>query len=354
MARVQSDKFEAFAAYEAKGKIKDFSYKPIPLKPTEVELRVESCGVCHSDLHQVHNDWGIAAYPLVPGHEIVGIVEKVGSEVKELKVGMRVGVGPQTGSCESCHQCERGEQQMCAKKVKSYNTKTGDQDQPYTYGGFSKRMRTSAKWAFPIPEGIPPNLAGPLLCAGITTWTPFVYNKVKKGDKVGILGFGGLGHMAVQFAAKMGCETYVITRSPDKKKEAEKFGAKGFIVSTDAKAMAEHHRTFDFLLSTISGGGVKWEDFFALLKPDSTLCTVGLPPEMSFRPNLLVGNRLSLTGCYLASHSEVIKMLDFCAKHKVFPQTEELEMNSENANKALDKIEKNAVRYRMVLVNKAL
>eukprot|EP00466_Bigelowiella_natans_P013239 jgi/Bigna1/75314/fgenesh1_pg.34_\ len=335
-------KFQAFAAYEAKGEIKDFSYVPISLKPDEVELRVESCGVCHSDLHQVHNDWGGANYPLVPGHEIVGTVEKIGAEVKELKVGMRVGVGPQTGSCESCHDCGRGEEQLCSAKIKSYNTATGDSQQPYTYGGFSKRLRVRAKWAFPIPEEIPSEYAGPLLCAGITTWTPFVHNKVRSGQKVGICGFGGLGHMAVQFAAKMGCKTYVITRSPNKKKEAEKFGATGFIISADEmlysndttlpeKQMHSHARSFDFLLSTISGDGVVYEDFFKLLRPDGLdgLFTY----DVKLMPNLLVVNRLTFCGSYLASHSEIKNMLQFCAKHKVLPQIETLKMTAENANK---------------------
>jgi len=278
-------------------------------------------------------------------------VENIGAEVKDLKVGMRVGVGPQTGSCESCHECGRGEEQLCPKKIKSYNTATGDSQQPYTYGGFSKRLRVRAKWAFPIPEEIPAEYAGPLLCAGITTWTPFVHNKIRKGQKVGICGFGGLGHMAVQFAAKMGCETYVITRSLNKKKEAEKFGASGFIVSTDEKQMHSHVRSFDFLLSTISGDGVVYEEFFKLLRPDGIFCCVGLPPKISFKPNLLVVNRLTFCGSYLASHSDIKSMLQFCAKHKVLPQIETLKMTAENANKALEKIAKNSVRYRMVLVN---
>ncbi|GAB5355145.1 hypothetical protein AAMO2058_000181100 [Amorphochlora amoebiformis] len=345
-------KFKAFAAYEAKGSIKDFEYVPIPLKDDEVEIRVESCGVCHSDLHQVHNDWGGASFPLVPGHEIVGIVESLGKGVTTLKEGMRVGVGPQTGSCGICQDCKRGAQQLCKKKLKSYNTPTGDKLQPHTYGGFSERLRVKAHWAFPIPSGIPPNKVGPLLCAGITTWSPFVHYKVKKGDKVGICGFGGLGHMAVQFAAKLGCKTYVITRSPNKKPEAEKFGAAGFIVSTDEKQLASHKDSFDFLLSTISGPGVKWEQFLNLLKPDGKLCCVGLPPSMTFRPNALVVKRLTICGSYLASHSEIKSMLDFCDKYKVYPQTEELEMNAKNANEALEKVGKNTVRYRMVLVNK--
>jgi len=345
------EEFVAYAAYEAKGKIKNFKYTPIELKSDEVQLRVESCGVCHSDLHQIHNDWGGAKFPLVVGHEIVGIVEKIGSEVKDLNVGMRVGVGPQTGCCNSCHDCDRGEEQLCSKKIKSYNTPTGDPKQPHTYGGFSKNLRVKAQWAFPIPDGIPPKQAGPLLCAGITTWTPFVYNKIGKGMKVGICGFGGLGHMAVQFAAKLGCQTYVITRSPNKKAEAEKFGATGFIVSTDKKQMAEHARSFDFLLSTISGDGVVWEEFFGLLRPDGKLCCVGLPPKITFKPNILVCNRLTFCGSYLASRSDIINMLKFCSENKVFPQIETLPMNAENSNKALEKVEKNQVRYRMVLYN---
>ncbi len=346
---MSEQKFAAYAAYEAKGPIKDFSYTPIPLKDDEVEIKVLACGVCHSDLHQVDNDWGIANYPLVPGHEIIGVVEGAGSAVKELKVGDRVGVGPQTGSCNDCHDCKRGEEMLCSTKCKSYNSKTGDERQPYTYGGFSKRMRTKAQWAFKIPDAIPTNQAGPLLCAGITTWTPFVHNKVKRGDRVGVCGFGGLGHMAVQFAAKMGCETYVITRSKNKEAEAKKFGATGFIISPDEKQMASYARSFDFLLCTISAN-MMWEPYFKLLRPDGKLCTVGLPPTISFRPNILVANRLTLCGSYLASNKEIKNMLQFCAKNNVLPQCEYLKMSAENANAALQRIQKNLPRYRVVLV----
>jgi len=351
MSESQDTKYKAFAVYQAGGEVKDFEYTPIPLKDDEVEIAIECCGVCHSDLHQQHNDWKVANYPLVVGHEIIGQIVSVGSAVKGLAVGQRVGVGPQTGSCGDCRECNRKEEQFCGKKLKSYNTATGDVAQPHTYGGFAEYIRVRGDWAFPIPDGLDSVKASPLLCAGITTWTPFVYNKIGKGDKVGIIGIGGLGHVAVQFANKLGCDVTAISSSASKADEAKKLGAHHFLAMNDAQAVQAAKNSFDFLLCTVSADGVNWNSYFDLLRPDGTLCTVGLPNNISFNPMRMVGNRLKLTGSYLANNEDINNMLKFCAENKIEAMTESLEMNAENASKALKKVEENTPRFRVVLVN---
>jgi len=342
------DLYSAFAIMEQGGPVKDFTYTPIPLRPDEVEIKIAACGVCHSDLHQQNNDWRIAKYPLVVGHEIIGHVINVGSEVSELKKGQRVGVGPQTGNCGNCSECHRGQQQFCPTKDKSYNSATGNDKQPMTYGGFAEKIRVKAAWVFPIPDGLPTNQAAPLLCAGVTTWTPFVRYGVTIGSKVGIVGLGGLGHVGLQFAVKMGCDTYAISTSPSKAEEAKGYGA-GFINSKEAKDLEAHKGSFDFLLSTISANGVNWNQYLDLLRPDGKLCMVGLPGDFSVSPGKIVCRRLTVCGSYLANNQEIRDMLKFCAAHDITAAVEVLPMTAENCNVALAKIHNNSVRYRMVL-----
>jgi len=352
MAKDKMDQtYAAFAVMKQGGPVQEFTYIPIDLRPDEVEVKIEACGVCHSDLHQQNNDWGIAKYPLVVGHEIIGHVINVGSEVpSELKMGDRVGVGPQTGSCLSCRECFRGEPQHCPKKDKSYNTPTGNDTQPMTFGGFAEKIRVKAAWAFPIPDGLPTVQAAPLLCAGVTTWTPFVRYNVTIGSKVGIVGFGGLGHVALQFAVKMGCDAYAISTSPNKRDEAKAYGA-GFINTKEAQDLETHKGSFDFLLSTISANGVNWDMYLDLLRPDGNLCMVGLPSDFTATPMKIVGKRLTISGSFLANNQEIRRMLQFCARNNITAKTEELPMTVENCNLALKKIHENSVRYRMVLRN---
>jgi uncharacterized zinc-type alcohol dehydrogenase-like protein len=346
--------YNAFAVHKAGEAVKPWTYQPIALKDDEVEVAIECCGVCHSDLHQQHNDWKVANFPLVCGHEIIGEIINVGSKVTDpsLKIGQRVGVGPQTGACGNCRECNRGEEQQCFKKIKSYNTPTGDAHQPYTFGGFAEHIRVRAAWAFPIPAELPSEQAAPLLCAGVTTWTPFMHYKVQKGAKVGIIGVGGLGHVGLQFAVKLGYDVTAISSSADKQADAKKMGCDKFINSSDAKQMAAAKNSFEFLLSTVSANGVDWGAYLDLLMPDGHLCMVGLPTQITMNPNKIVLNRLNLCGSYLASNKEVRNMLEFCAKHKILALTESLDMTADGCNKALKKVEDNSARYRMVVVNK--
>lgn len=344
---------KAYMVPAAKAPVQDWTYSAIPLGPNDVEIKIECCGVCHSDLHQAHNDWGAANYPLVPGHEIIGNITAVGSEVKDLKVGDRVGVSPQASNCKECDQCKRGQEQLCAKMKGNYGSPTGDPIQPYTCGGFAEYTRISADWAFKIPDALPSIQAAPLLCAGLTTWMPFVTHKIKAGDKVGIIGIGGLGHIALQWASKLGCHVTAISSSADKAEEAKKFGAQAFLSSSDAKAMQEANGTFDFLLSTVSANGVNWTSYLWLLKPEGVLCCVGMPQKMEIAPAPLVMRKLSITGSLLASRAEIMNMLEFAAKHGVVAATEELAMTADNCNAALKRVEENKARYRVVLINEA-
>lgn len=344
---------KAYACHGAKKPIEDWEYNPAPLGAEQVEVSIKACGVCHSDLHQVNNDWGAAKHPLVVGHEIIGTVTALGSNVTSLELGQRVGIGPQTGSCmqESCRECcGKHQEQLCGKKDKSYNTPTGDVGQPMTYGGFADSIRCHAKWAFAIPEGLDTVDAAPLLCAGITTWSPFCQHKIGKGHRVGIVGIGGLGHIAIQFGNKRGCHVTALSRSIDKEEECKSLGAHAFLVTKDAAQMNAAAGTFDFLLSTVSAD-IDWTPYLTLLRPDGVLCMVGLPSKVSFNPMKLVANRLSVTGSYLASHSEIVEMLTFCADNNITAMTETMPMTAANCNEALSRVEQDLPRYRIVLTS---
>ena len=341
--------FEAMAALSQGAKLTPFSYTPIPLGNNEVEIEVNCCGVCHSDLHQIEDDWGVANFPLVPGHEVVGIITQIGSGVKNVKVGQRVGVGPQTGSCDNCEECKRGNRNLCAHKVKAYGTPTGNPMQPHTYGGYSKNMRTNADWVFSIPDALSDAETAPLLCAGITTWSPFMLY-AKKGDKVAVLGMGGLGHVALQFGVKLGYEVTCISTSSSKEKEAREYGCTGFINAKDEEQMKAAASSFNFILSTISAN-VDFNAYLNLLKPDGRMCMVGLPSKpMPLKAGPIVVKRLSVCGSYLANRKEIVKMLDFCAKHGVTAKIEKFDFA--NAQAAIEKLKTNDLRYRAVLMMK--
>lgn len=342
--------FKAFAVKKACADLVEFEYLPIPLKDDEVEIDIECCGVCHSDLHQACDDWGSAHFPLVPGHEIVGYVVSKGKNVSCIDIGARVGVGPQTGSCKSCDVCLKGQAQHCASKIKSYNTPTGDKDQPFTYGGFSNRIRVNAEWAFSIPDALDSIACAPLLCAGVTTWMPFARHKLPKGSRVGIIGIGGLGHVALQFSHHLGYHTIAISSSSNKREEAKEFGATEFLDTSSSGVMDDFKGSLDFILCTVSAS-IDWSAYLRLLKAEGTFCLVGLPSEVKFTPGLVVTQSLNFCGSYLASPLEIKRMLEFCAIHSIKAKTESMQMNAFNVNLALKKIKDNSPRYRVVLVN---
>jgi D-arabinose 1-dehydrogenase-like Zn-dependent alcohol dehydrogenase len=294
----------------------------------------------HQQIHKVEDDWkDHVRYPMVPGHEAIGIVKAIGSAVTMVAVGQVVGFGPQRDSCSACEFCASDEQNLCPKFKGLY-----DPD----FGGYATSVTVPETFAFPIPEGIPLHLAGPLLCAGITTFAPLARH-AKAGQKVGVVGIGGLGHMGLQYARAMGCETVAITTSAAKEAEAKGFGAHAILLSTDAAAMKAHGGTFDFILCTASGK-MDVGAYMALLKPRKSFCLVGLPPvaePLAFVPFNVVGGEKQIIGSMIGGVKSMKEMLEFSAAHKCFPACEVIPFAEANAGFA--KILAGAARYRMVL-----
>lgn len=298
----------------------------------------------HSDIHKVTNEWkDLGQYPMVPGHEAVGTVKSVGSAVTRVKVGQLVGFGPQRESCGTCEYCTQGLENCCKGFRALY-----DSAPDFEFGGYATAITCHENFAFPIPEGIPTEVAGPLLCAGVTTFAP-LHRYAKKGEKVGVVGIGGLGHMGIQYAAAMGCNTIAITTSASKEAEAKKFGAHSVLVSSDKDAMKAHEGSFDFILCTASGK-MDVAAYTRLLKPRKTFCLVGLPAvdqPLEFLPFDIVGGEKQIVGSMIGGIPIMKEMLDFSAKHKCFPQCEVIPFDK--ANEGFDKILANSARYRMVL-----
>jgi alcohol/geraniol dehydrogenase (NADP+) len=331
---------DCLAAHAAKEPLRPYRYEPGELGPGDVELKITHCGICHSDLHLINDDWGLSKYPLVPGHEIIGHVSALGPSVKSLKIGQRVGVGWEASSCLECEYCLRGEENFCAQ---NQGTCVG---RP---GGYADRIRVHSHFAFPIPEVIESEAAGPLLCGGITVFTPLRAFEVSPLMRVGVIGIGGLGHLALQFARAFGCEVTAFSSTPGKEAEAKKFGAHHFAASTDTAAMASLGGSFDFLLSTVNVD-LDWSAYLGLLRPKGKLCLVGAsqaPLNISAFA-LLVGQK-TVCGSNIGGSVMIREMLEFAARHGIRPQVELRPMAEANA--ALARLAANQARYRMVLVN---
>jgi uncharacterized zinc-type alcohol dehydrogenase-like protein len=318
--------------------LEPISYDPGPLLPNQVEIRVESCGICHSDLSMISNDWGNSTYPLVAGHEAIGIIEHLGENVRHLAIGQRVGIGWFAGSCMTCPSCMSGRHQLCGSAEQSIVGR---------HGGFADRMRANAEWAVPLPQGVDPASAGPLFCGGITVFGPIHDFGVKPTDRVGVVGIGGLGHLAIQFLHKWGCEVTAFTSSPSKADEARRLGAHHVVSSTDSKALAAIAGSLDFLLVTVNVP-LDWNAYLSALAPDGRLHIVGAVLEPLPIPAFsLIGGRKSVSGSPLGSPATVATMLDFCARHQIAPVTETFPMADINA--ALDHLRQGKARHRIVL-----
>ncbi|OYU79274.1 MAG: hydroxyacid dehydrogenase [Flavobacterium sp. BFFFF1] len=325
-------------------------------KPQADELLIEVlyCGVCHSDLHQVNNDWKNTIYPCVPGHEVVGRVTETGSSVNRFSVGDIVGVGCMIDSCRSCKSCEQGEEQLCTGPVRMTMTYNGffkpnpDAPEFNTYGGYSTHLTAKEDFVLRIPEQLNLSEAAPILCAGVTTYSPLKHWGVKPGDKVGIIGIGGLGHMGVMLAKAMGAEVVAITTQEHKRIAALELGADAVLISEDADAMKAHEVTFDFLLCTIPYA-FDVNPYISLLGPRGSLVTVGLlGPYKSPTNNMEVaGYSRSVGASVIGGIAETQEVLDFCAKHNILPQVEMIRM--QDINEALDKIKDEEVRFRYVI-----
>lgn len=335
-----SDSFQTCAAMEAGKPLQPYEFKPGPLGHEQVEIRVESCGICHSDLSMIGNDWGNAQYPLVPGHEAIGIVEAAGEHVKGIKVGDRVGVGWFSESCMACQPCLSGNHNLCA---------TAEATIVGRPGGFADRTRAHWSWAIPLPDTLDPISSGPLFCGGITVFGPIAHFGIKPTDRVGVVGIGGLGHMALQFLNKWGCEVTAFSSSESKAEEAKRLGAHSVVNSRDSSAMEKIAGSLDFILVTVNVP-LDWESYINTLAPDGRLHFVGavLEPVPGSVFQLLMG-RKSVSASPLGSPATVRTMLDFCGRHDIAPQIETFKM--EDVNDAMEHLESGKARYRVVLTN---
>lgn len=316
------------------------------LRDDDVLIDIAFAGICHSDIHQVREEWGSAIFPMVPGHEIAGTVREVGPAVTAVKVGDRVGVGCMVDSCGECEFCKDGFEQHCQRgAVMTYNG-TGYDGEP-TRGGYARSVVVGERFVCPIPEGISLDEAAPLLCAGITTYSPLRRWGVKAGDKVGVIGMGGLGHMGVKLAVAMGAEVTVMSRSLSKRDDSLAMGATDHISTADEQALRTHRSSFDFILNTVSAD-LDLETYLKLLKPRGVLVNVGLPTQRyAIRPGMLVGHSKVVAGSNIGGIPETKEMLAFCAEHGIGATIETI--SADEVTEAYDKVVNGDVRYRYVI-----
>ena len=331
----------AFAALAAKEPLVPYSYEPAPLAPRDVEISISHCGICHSDLHMIDNDWSRSTYPLVPGHEIVGTVAAVGNECL-LKPGQRVGMGWQRSSCHECEQCKKNNENLCSRQQA---TCVGHM------GGFAERIRADERFVFTIPDALDAARTAPLLCGGVTVFAPLRRWDVGAGAHVGVIGIGGLGHLALRFLRAMGCHATAFTSSPDKRDDASRLGAERVASSTNAREIRAYTHQLDFLLCTVPAR-LDWITYLETLKPNGILCLVGAPPGILQIPasQLLSGQR-TICGSDIGSPTAIREMLKFAAEHRIGAEVETAPM--EEVNLALQRVRDNRVRYRMVLAQRA-
>lgn len=331
------------SAYAANGpheKLTPFSYEMGELGAEQVDIRVINCGICHSDLSMMNNDWGMTAYPIVPGHEIIGEVIAAGNAVKNVKVGDKVGLGWFSGSCMSCHECMDGAHHLCTTAEFTIGGR---------HGGFADHVRSHWSWAIPLPEGIDLDKAGPLLCGGITVFNPIIIAGVKATDKVGVVGIGGLGHMALKFLNKWGCEVIAFSSNPDKKKSILEMGATQVVDSTNPEELAKIAGSLSFILNT-TNVTLDWNSYLTALAPKGKFHNVGAVLEPLAIPafSLIMGEK-SVAGSPLGSPALTRTMLEFCVRHDIYPITEEFPMSQ--VNEALEHLESGKARFRIVLKN---
>jgi uncharacterized zinc-type alcohol dehydrogenase-like protein len=338
-----------YAAHDAQSPLVPFTFERREPGPHDVQIEILYAGICHSDLHQARNDWSNSLYPMVPGHEIVGRVVAVGAHVKSLKAGDYAGVGCMVDSCRQCAACNEDLEQYCEQggPTLTYNDRERGKEQ-LTFGGYSEQIVVEERFVVKVPSKMDLKGVAPLLCAGITTYSPLRHWKVGPGQKVGVIGLGGLGHMGVKFAHAMGAHVVMITTSPEKGADAKRLGADAVLVSRDAAAMKAHAASFDFLLNTIPVGH-DLNPYLALLKRDRTMALVGvltgLEPPLSGAS--LIGGRKSITGSAIGGMKETQEMIDFCAEKGIVSDIEMIDIR--DVNKAYERLLKNDVKYRFVI-----
>jgi len=338
---------KGYAAHDSKSSLAPFSFTRRDPGATEIAIEVLYCGVCRSDLHMARNEWGNAIYPLVPGHEIVGRVTAAGSGVKKFKVGGIAAVGVIVDSCRHCAPCDRGEEHFCVEGATLTYAAKDRVDGSITMGGYSNNYVVDERFAHSIPSNLDMAAVAPLLCAGITTYSPLRHWNVGPGKKVGIIGLGGLGHMGLKFAHSFGAHTVQLTTSLKKKEDALKLGADEVVLSTDANAMNAHAGTFDFILDTASAPH-DLDPYLALLKLDGTITLVGLP-EKPPAVNIfsLISRRASIAGSMIGGMPETQEMLDYCGRHNITSSVEVIPI--QKINEAFERLLKQDVKYRFVI-----
>ena len=335
-----------YAAQASTTPLAPFSFNRRDLADKDVALEIDFCGVCHSDIHSTRNEWGSAVYPMVPGHEIVGHVTAVGSGVTKFKVGDRVGVGVIVNSCRTCASCKAGEEQYCeVGSTLTYGVK--DKYGDLTQGGYSNNIVTDEHFVHRVSPQLDPAGVAPLLCAGITTYSPLRHWEVGPGKKVGVVGLGGLGHMGLKFAHSFGAHVVQFTTSPSKIADAKRLGADDVVLSNDANAMAKEASSFDFILDTVSAVH-DLNSYLPLLKRDGVYCQVGLPdkPPTIFMGNLIFKRR-NLSGSIIGGMAETQEMLDYCAAHNIVSDVEVIPI--QQINEAFERVVKADVKYRFVI-----
>jgi len=327
----------AYAAFGPKEELRKFQYTLGELGPDEVDIAVAYCGICHSDLSMLNNDWRITQYPFVPGHEVIGKVIATGSQVNHLQPGQSVGVGWISGSCMSCEQCVGGDQNLCAG---TQATIVG------RHGGFADKIRVKGMWAFSIPPTLDLASAGPLLCGGITVFNPILQLNISPLDRVGVVGIGGLGHMALLFLKAWGCEVTAFSTSPDKEEEARKLGAHHFVSTHDKDALKQIRGSLDMVLDTVNVP-LDWNAYLATLKPKGKLHIVGVASEVQARIGSLMGKQRSISASPTGSPGAIRNMLDFADRHNIRPVVESFNMS--DVNEALERLKNGKPKFRIVL-----
>ena len=344
-------KTHGYAAQSSTTAPAPFDYEHRDPGSKDIVLEIQFCGICHSDIHQARNEWGNAIYPMVPGHEIVGKVTAVGAEVTKFKVGDTAAVGCMVDSCGECASCKAGEEQYCDRQQTVYTYNSTNKDGSPTYGGYGQNITLLEEFALRVPPELDPAATAPLLCAGITTYSPLKHWKAGPGKKVGIVGLGGLGHMGLKFAHAFGATTVLFTTSPGKIEDGKRLGADEVILTKEANWHAPHAGTFDFILDCVSAEH-DMNPYLNLLKRDGVLCTVGVPEKPAQIAAFSVLARRAFTGSMIGGIMETQEMLDFCAKHNI---VSDIEMTSfDKLDEAWDRVVKADVKYRFVLDLKTL
>lgn len=338
---------KGYAAATATSPLAPFQFHRRAPRDSDVLINIHFCGICHSDIHQARDQWGGSLFPMVPGHEIVGTVASVGKAVSKFVPGQRVGVGCMVDSCRSCEPCKQGLEQYCLKGMSgTYNSLEQDKKTP-TQGGYSTQIVVDEKFVLRMPENIPADASAPLLCAGVTLYSPLKHWRAGPGKSVAIVGLGGLGHMGVKLASAMGADVTVLSQSLKKREDALRMGARHYYATSDSNTFQQLSRKFDLIINTVSAE-IDWNAYLSLLKLDGSMVVVGVPEnQIPVSPFALIGARRSLAGSLIGGIAETQEMLDFCGKHNIVSDIEKIPM--QKVNEAYERVVASDVRYRFVI-----